>query len=221
MSGHLNYKGYTGSLEFSEADAVFHGKVIGVKSLISFEGDSVTAIMLGAFILHKITPGAMLFIEKPHVVYGIYISGILANIFMAAVGFLAAGFFARLISFPKYVLLPVVLLLCVVGSFAVQNNIFHVYTMLAFGIIGYVLSKLDMPLTPMILGVVLGPILEENLRLTITMSSNNFFSYFCTRPIAMGFMLVTFLSVILPTAIRNIKARKARQEQAIKRQSQP
>ena len=190
----------------SANNAVTGGALMPLLTL-GVPGDSVTAIMLGAFILHKITPGAMLFVEQPHVVYGIYISGILANVFMAIVGFSSAGLFARLISFPKYVLLPVILLLCVVGSFAVHNSMFDVYVMLVFGLVGYILSKLDMPLTPLILGVVLGPILEENLRLTITMSNNNFFYYFCTRPIAMFFMLVTILCVVLPTAIRNIKLR--------------
>lgn len=198
----------------SANNAVTGGALMPLLTL-GVPGDSVTAIMLGAFILHKITPGATLFIEHPEVVYGIYITGILANIFMAIVGFAAAGFFARLISFPKYVLLPVILLLCVVGSFAVQNSIFDVYVMLIFGLVGYILSKLDMPLTPLILGVVLGPILEENLRLSITMSNNQFFSYFCTRPIAIGFMLVTILCVVLPTVWRNMKVHAAAKKESV------
>ncbi|GHV53898.1 C4-dicarboxylate ABC transporter permease [Deltaproteobacteria bacterium] len=90
----------------SANNAVTGGALMPLLTL-GVPGDSVTAIMLGAFILHKISPGATLFIEHPDVIYGIYISGILANCFMCLVGFAAAGFFARLISFPKYILLPV------------------------------------------------------------------------------------------------------------------
>ena len=191
----------------SANNAVTGGALMPLLTL-GVPGDSVTAIMLGAFILHKITPGATLFLENPEVVYGIYISGILANCFLCIVGFAAAGFFARLISFPNYILLPIILLLCVVGSFAVQNSIFDVYVMICFGFIGFILSKLEMPMTPLILGVVLGPILEENLRLTITLSNNQFFSYFCQRPIAMAFMFITIFFVILPAVRRQIKGKK-------------
>ncbi len=175
-------------------------------------GDSVTAILIGAFILHKIQPGATLFLEHPEIVYGIYFAGILANCLMAIVGFTAARYFARLISFPNYILLPIILMLCVVGSFAVQNSFSDVYIMLGFGLLGYILSWLDVPLTPMVLGVVLGPILEENFRLTYTMSNQHFFSYFCTRPIAMTIMFITLLCLILPVW-RAYKAGKGGKQQ--------
>ena len=157
-------------------------------------GDAITAILIGAFILHNVQPGPMLFTSHPDVVYSVYIGSIIANCFMALIGFVAAGFFARLISFPFYILLPVILMLCMVGSFAVNNNIFDVYVMLGFGVFGYLLNKLGIPLTPLVLGVVLGPILEDNLRTTITMSHGEW-SYFFTRPIAMFFIIITILSV--------------------------
>lgn len=171
-------------------------------------GDSVTAIILGAFILHKITPGATLFLEHPDVVYSIYISGIMANIFMLVIGLVAARFFARLISFPKYILLPVILFLCVVGAFAVNNSFFDVYAMLFFGLVGYALMKLGIPLTPLILGLVLGPILEENLRLTMTMSNANFLGYFCSRPIAMVFMGLALCCIFVPLVKAYLNRRK-------------
>lgn len=157
-------------------------------------GDAITAILIGAFILHNVQPGPMLFAMNPEVVYSVYVGSIIANCFMALIGFLAAGLFARLISFPYYILLPIILLLCMVGAFAVNNNIFDVYVMLAFGVVGFLLNKLGIPLTPLVLGVVLGPILEDNLRTTITMSHGEW-SFFFSRPIAMFFIVITVLSI--------------------------
>ena len=108
--------------------------------------------------------------------------------------FLAAGLFARLISFPFSLLLPVILLLCIVGAFSVGNNDFDIKVMLAFGLIGYLLLELGVPLTPLVLGVVLGPIVEENLRTTILMSQGEW-SFFFTRPIAMFFFALTVFSL--------------------------
>ena len=125
---------------------------------LGIPGDAITAILIGAFIMHNIQPGPMLFKTNPEVVYTIYIGAVVANCLMALVGFLAAGLFARLISFPMYVLLPVILLLCVIGSFAVNNNLFDAKVMLAFGVVGYTLSKLGVPLTPLVLGVVLAAV---------------------------------------------------------------
>lgn len=162
---------------------------------LGIPGDAITAILIGAFILHNMQPGPMLFTSSPEVVYSIYIGGIIANIFMALAGFLAAGLFARLISFPFYVLLPIILFLCIVGAYSVNNNLFDVGVMLGFGLFGCALIKLGVPLTPLVLGVVLGPILEDNLRTTIIMSQGEL-SYFFTRPIAMFFLALTAFSLV-------------------------
>ncbi len=162
---------------------------------LGIPGDAITAILIGALILHNVQPGPMLFVSNPEVVYSIYTGGILASLFMATVGFLlAARLFARLISFPRYVLLPIILILCIVGSFAVNNSLFDVYVMIGFGVVGYIAKNLGIPLTPLVLGVVLGPILEENLRTAIVMSQGEFI-FFLTRPIAVFFILVTVFSL--------------------------
>lgn len=162
---------------------------------LGIPGDAITAILIGALILHNVQPGPMLFVSNPEVVYSIYTGGILASLFMATVGFLlAARLFARLISFPRYVLLPIILILCIVGSFAVNNSLFDVYVMIGFGVVGYIAKNLGIPLTPLVLGVVLGPILEENLRTAIVMSQGEFV-FFLTRPIAVFFILVTVFSL--------------------------
>ncbi len=164
---------------------------------LGIPGDAVTSILIGAFILHNIQPGPTLFIENPQVVYTIYIGGIMANCFMALIGFMAAGFFARLISFPHTVLLPVILVLCVVGSFAVGNSLFDVHVMLAFGLASYALTQLGLPMTPLVLGVVLGPILEENVRTTMIMAQGEI-SYVLTRPITMFFLAMTLFFTFWP-----------------------
>ena len=171
-------------------------------------GDAITAILIGAFILHNIQPGPMLFTSNPEVLYTIYIGSMVANIFMAVVGFACAGFFARLISFPYNILLPVILLLCLVGSFAVNNNLFDSKVMLFFGVVGYILTRLDVPLTPLVIGIVLGPIVEENLRTSIIMSQGQW-SFFLDRPIAMFFLALTLFSLVLEQLRRRKRARMA------------
>lgn len=171
---------------------------------LGIPGDAVTAILIGAFILHNLQPGPALFIEHPDVIYTIYIGGIVANCFMALIGFCAAGLFARLISFPFYILLPIILLMCAVGSFSVNNNLFDVYVMLAFGLLGFTLNKLEIPLTPMVLGVVLGPILEENLRTSLVMSQGEI-AYFLNRPIFLFFMALAILGTAYPAWKRRQK----------------
>ena len=92
-------------------------------------------------------------------------------------------------------LLPIILFLCIVGAYSVNNNLFDVGVMLGFGLFGCALIKLGVPLTPLVLGVVLGPILEDNLRTTIIMSQGEL-SYFFTRPIAMFFLALTAFSLV-------------------------
>jgi len=174
---------------------------------LGIPGDAITAILIGALALHNIQPGPLLFIEHPEIVYSFYIGGIVANFFMIIIGFVAAVFFARIINFPQYVLFPIIMLLCVVGAYSVNNSAFDVYTAIGFGVFAYTLTKFDVPLMPMVLGIVLGPILEENLRTMILMSLGDF-SYYLNRPIALFIFLLTIISIIAPIIKGRLKKNK-------------
>jgi len=156
--------------------------------------------LLAGFMIHGITPGPLLFDTDGVLVYGIFTALVIANIFMLATMFWGMRFFVRVLSVPKHVLLPVIVSLCVVGSYGLNNRMFDVWTMLAFGAIGFIMKKLSLPNTPLLLGFILGPIVETNLRRGL-MKSRGDLMPFITEPIS-GVILVVTIIVVAVTAYK-------------------
>jgi putative tricarboxylic transport membrane protein len=173
---------------------------------IGIPGDSVTAMLLGGLMIHGIIPGPMLFQTNGELVYSVFIALMVANIIMIIVESCGIRIFVKLLQIPKNILLSVIVCLCVVGAFATNNRVFDVQSMIIFGIIGYVLAKAKIPLPPIILGFILGPILETNLRRGLMLSSGSFFP-FLTKPISAVFLLLALLSVGL-TIAKEIRIRR-------------
>jgi putative tricarboxylic transport membrane protein len=159
-------------------------------------GDAVTAIMLGALILHGIQPGPMLIVEFPGLVYGVIMAFFLAHFFMAGVQLYGISLFVRLTRLPLYILVPSIVVFCVVGSFAIHNRFFDIWVLFIFGILGYLMKKFGFPLTPLILGIILGPLAEKNLRRALQTSSD--LSLFFTRPISLIFLILALISILYP-----------------------
>lgn len=168
-------------------------------------GDAVTAIMLGALILHGIQPGPMLIVEFPGLVYGVIMAFFLAHFFMAAVQLYGIKLFVRLTRLPLYILVPSIVVFCVVGSFAIHNRFFDIWVLFIFGVLGYLMKKFGFPLTPLILGIILGPLAEKNLRRALQTSSD--ISLFLTRPISLIFLLMALVSILYPFYQRYKKGR--------------
>ncbi|MFQ5840258.1 MAG: tripartite tricarboxylate transporter permease [Candidatus Methylomirabilales bacterium] len=164
---------------------------------LGIPGDAVTAVMLGALIIHGIQPGPLLITNYPNLVYGMFVAFFFAH-FMAVLIQSAAGlrFFLRLTFTPKFILVPVILILCAVGSFALNNRIFDIWVLFGFGILGYSMSKFGFPLAPLILGVILGPILETTLRRALMTDPNT--SLFFTRPYSLTFLILAATSLLYP-----------------------
>ncbi|MYL20776.1 Tat pathway signal protein [Halobacillus litoralis] len=156
-------------------------------------GDAVTAMMLGALLIHGIQPGPLLMENQPVLVYGIFISFFLAAFLMLIVQSLGIKVFLKINNIPQHVLIPVILLLCVLGSFAVNNRMFDVWVLLAFGLIGYWMKANLFPLAPFILGIILGPMIEENLRQAISVSPD--LTTFFTRPISAVLLVMAAASL--------------------------
>ncbi|MDR1625042.1 MAG: tripartite tricarboxylate transporter permease [Spirochaetia bacterium] len=173
---------------------------------IGIPGDSVTAMLLGGLMIHGIIPGPMLFQTNGELVYSVFIALMVANIIMIIVESCGIRIFVKLLQIPKNILLSVIVCLCVVGAFATNNRVFDVQSMIVFGIIGYVLAKVKIPLPPIILGFILGPILETNLRRGLMLSSGSFLP-FLTKPISAVFLLLALLSVGL-TIAKEIRTRR-------------
>ncbi len=159
-------------------------------------GDTVTAMLLGGLMLHGIMPGPLLFENSGDLVYAIFAALIIANFAMLAMEYFGMRMFVRLLKIPKRYLLPVIIALCVVGSFGLNNRVFDVWSLFFFGFLGYTLEKRGFPLPPIILGFILGPIAEENLRRGLMLSDGTFLP-FLTRPIAATFLLIAVGSIIL------------------------
>ncbi len=126
-------------------------------------GDAVTAVMLGALTIHGIQSGPLFISQNPQLAYGIFAAYLVAHPLMVAIMWAGSRWMLRVTTVPKAVLFPVVLVLCVIGAYALNNTMANVYILLVFGVIGYAMVKFGFPLAPFILGVILGDQIEINL----------------------------------------------------------
>jgi len=175
-------------------NAVTGGALIPMMTL-GIPGDPVTAILIGALIVHGLAPGPLMFLERADFAYGVIFSFFWANIFNFCIAILSVKYLVKVLATPRYLLMPSVAVLCVVGSFALRNNFFDVYIMLIFGLIGICMKWLDMPVVPLLLALVLGSQFEENLRVALTASQGDI-SVFVTSPISLSFIILSLISVI-------------------------
>ena len=136
---------------------------------LGIPGSATGAVLLGAFMLHDLNPGPLLFQENPEIVYGIFAGLIVANIAMLGLGLIGNRFFIKVISIPEKVMYPIILVLAIIGSFAVNSSLFDVGACLLFGIIGHIFRRFDYPVAPVVLGIVLSKMIEENFRRAVMM----------------------------------------------------
>lgn len=157
-------------------------------------GDAVAAVLLGALIVQGLTPGPLLFEQNPNIVYGLFSAMILGNIILLFVGLGGIKFYSRIVEIPKLLMIPSILILSTVGSYSMNNSIFDVIVTLSFGVTGYIMSKIKMPSSPIVLAIILGPMLETNLRKSILMYEGSY-SFLWTRPITIIFLILTIISL--------------------------
>jgi putative tricarboxylic transport membrane protein len=158
-------------------------------------GDAVTAVMMGALTIHGIQPGPLFISQHPKVAYGIYAAYIVALPLMVLVIWIGARAWLRVIMMPKSILIPIVLVLCVIGAYALSNTVNDVYVLAIFCVIGYAMVKARIPLAPLILGVVLGDQIEANLIRALSTDPDPWL--FLTRPISGGLIAASVASVAL------------------------
>ena len=190
----------------SANNAVSGGVMIPLMTL-GIPGDSASAIILGAFLIHGLTPGPLLFRENGNLVYAILISLFIINILMLIIHYFGIRLFIRLFNISKLKLSAAIMTLCVIGAFAPTLNYFDVYVMLFAGMLGFVLNKFGFPTTPLLLGTVLGGIIEENFVRSLIMSKGDY-SIFVTRPISLCVFLATFLILFGNSLKKTILGRK-------------
>lgn len=182
-------------------NASIGGAMVPLLSL-GIPGDTVTAMLIGGLMIHGISPGPLMFRTQTNLMYSIFAALIVAHILMLVMMLLFNRIFIRVLDVPKSVLLPLIFTVCIVGAFGANNRLFDIWTVLIFGIVGYLLQLFKFPIAPILLGFILGPILEENLRRGLMYSKGSLIPFF-TNPISCFFLIITALSIIIP-AVRSL-----------------
>jgi putative tricarboxylic transport membrane protein len=177
-------RGHAGGLVAAESanngstgGAMIHLLTLGIP------GSAATAVMMGAFLIHGIQPGPLLFTRQAEEVYTIIAGMIVANVLMIAVGFLAAVGFATLMRVPAPALATFIVVFCFIGAYALRNDMADVWLAMLFGVVGYFMRQWDLPVPPMVMGIILGPLAEQYF-LTSMVSHQNDLTVFVTRPVS-------------------------------------
>ena len=162
---------------------------------LGIPGDPMGPILMGALMLHGLAPGPLLFQENPEIVSVVFLSVLLGAIVLGVMGVGLARVFARVIQMPQSVLLPAIVVLCVVGTYAMRHAMFDVGVLLVVGLLGYGLRLVRVPLPPLVLGFILGPLLESNMRRALLISGGDW-TTFVFRPISGTILLLAVVIVL-------------------------
>ena len=146
-------------------------------------GDSITAVVIGVLFMKGLRPGPMIFERQPEIVYAVYFAFIIANLLLIPFGWLAIKTSSQMLRVPKNVLIPAILMFAITGTFAINNDVFDIIILAILGIIGFFMERNGYPVAPIVLGLVLGPILEQNFMTSMIKTDWNLILFF-TRPIA-------------------------------------
>ena len=191
--------------ETGEASSV-PGAIIPVLTL-ALPGSAPAAVLMAAMMIHGLNPGPNLMVESPQFFYQIIAMLVIADMSKLLFGFVLIRPLIKVLLVPRERLMPVVFVLCVVGSFAITSRVFDIYVMLVFGLIGFVMRELKFNMAPLILGLVLGDLLEKNLTRGLVLSDGSLLPFF-TRPVCAVLSAMTILSVLwsIPAVNRSVRA---------------
>ena len=177
-------------------NAISGGALIPLLTL-GIPGDAGTAVMLSALMMQGVVPGPTLFTEQTGTVYTIIAGLFFANIAMCILGYGAIRGFAKIGNVSNTYLTPIVFVFCVVGTYALNNNILDIFMMMIFGAVAFFLIKCDFPMPPIILGLILGNLAEKNLQRALVISDGSI-SIFFTRPISLVLIIISVFSLLWP-----------------------
>jgi putative tricarboxylic transport membrane protein len=180
-------------------NAYANGAMVPLLTL-GIPGSPTLAVIMGAFIIHGLTPGPFLFKERPDVVWGLIASLYLGNVILLILNLPLVGIWAKLLEIKYQYLYPGILLFCILGAYSLNQSVFDVGVMVVFGVLGYIFRKLDWPLAPTVLALILGPMMERALRTSLEMSGGEL-SILVTRPIP-AILLIIAVIVLATPAVR-------------------
>ena len=171
-------------------------------------GGGATAVLMGAFIMYGIQPGPLLFEKRPDLVWGLVDSMYIGNIMLLILNLPLIGLFVRLLYIPSAILYPLIVAISVIGTYAINGSMLDLYMILGFGIVGYIFDKVDIPVAPLVLSLVLGGIMEQSFRQAMTISGADP-AIFVKSGISMTLIALSVISISLPFIMPKIKAMKA------------
>ncbi len=169
-------------------------------------GDTVTAIAIGILYLKGVNPGPLVFTQSPDLVYAVFVAFLCANLVLIPVGFAAIRLSGLVLRVPQAVLMPIILVFCIVGSFAINSTVFAVWIMLVLGVVAFFMEANDIPVAPAILGIVLGTMVEDNFMVTMLKDNGNLLGFF-DRPIAaaLGALTMTIWVYLIFRGVRDAR----------------
>lgn len=181
---------------------------------LGIPGDTSTAVLLGALAMQGITPGPAVFERQPVLMYTIMLAMFVINIFMFLQGRLFIKAFVNVVKIPAALLNAIIIAMCTIGAYSVNNSVFDVFVMIVFAAIGYLMNRVGMPTTPLLMGVILGTMAESNLRRVLAMSNGSWLPLF-TKPISCIILVLSILLVLVPLGSKAVhKLRPARDQEA-------
>jgi len=170
---------------------------------LGIPGSATTAVLIGALMIHDLTPGPRLFVSNPELVYGLFASLLVANVALLVLGLFGSRLWVKVTNIPKKILFPLIFAVSIIGSFAVRNSFFDIISCLGFGVFGWILRRNNYPVAPIILGLVLGNIAETNFRRAVMMGGYNIFF---TRTASLIILSLGLLSLIFAFIRSNKKS---------------
>lgn len=176
-------------------------------------GSGATAVLLGAFIMYGIQPGPLLFQNRPDLVWGLIDSMYMGNVMLLILNLPLIGIFVRLLYIPAGILYPLIVVISVIGSYAINGSVVDLYLLLFFGVVGYVFDKVDIPVAPLVLSLVLGGMMEQSFRQALTISGGKL-EIFVSSGITITLLVMSVISIALPFILPRLKLLKASEDAA-------
>lgn len=174
---------------------------------LGIPGGATTAVLLGAFTIYGLQPGPLLFETQPALVWGLLVSFFIGNVLLLVLNLPLAPVFAQMLRIPYGYLYPIILLTSVIGAYSVTNNMFSVWIVVVFGLIGWLMKEIDLPVAPLVLGLVLGPLLEKALVQTSALGQGNL-GILLESPTSLTVLIFAFLLVVVPPIVTTVRARQ-------------
>jgi putative tricarboxylic transport membrane protein len=179
--------------------------------VLGVPGSETTAVMLAALITLGVTPGPTMLTDQPDMFWGVAASMFLGNLVLIVLNLPMVKWLAKILLIPRWILMPAIAILSIVGVYVLNGSEFDLVLMLIFGIIGFIMRKTGFPMAPLILGLVLGGLIEVNFRRALTYSYGDYSTFF-ESPISIGLWIITFLSLVAPVVIKYVKKRLQQQK---------